>query len=223
MDTMKILLGATIALLLAALVMSWNGMRDGVKNAPEEEIARMRKQLDELRVETERIQLEKQLQQLRESTPPPAPAPAGPSSAEMEAMRLELAAKEAALREAELEKERAERDAEAYKDEAGIVGRTVLEQSDNELRRARLIGNALLMGRITEYLDDSELGGFATFEVLMPENVRVGDTLAIRRNTGILGLLKVSDITPEGGIANPMPGFGPVKPQPGDELILPPD
>ena len=65
MDTMKILLGATIALLLAALVMSWNGMRDGVKNAPEEEIARMRKQLDELRVETERIQLEKQLQQAR--------------------------------------------------------------------------------------------------------------------------------------------------------------
>jgi hypothetical protein len=29
-------------------------------------------------------------------------------------------------------------------------------------------------------------------------------------------------VTPEGGIADPMPGFGPIDPMPGDELILPP-
>ena len=45
-----------------------------------------------------------------------------------------------------------------------------------------------------------ELGG-DTFDVLMPEQVQVGVTLAIRRKTGILGLLKVSDVTAEGGIA----------------------
>jgi hypothetical protein len=56
----------------------------------------------------------------------------------------------------------------------------------------------------------------------MPDQVQTGVTIAIRRKTGILGQLKISDVTAEGAIANPLPGFGPVKPQVGDELILPP-
>ena len=57
---------------------------------------------------------------------------------------------------------------------------------------------------------------------IMPEQVQTGAIVAIRRKTGILGQLKVSDVTAEGAIANPLPGFGPVQPQVGDELILPP-
>jgi hypothetical protein len=56
----------------------------------------------------------------------------------------------------------------------------------------------------------------------MPEQVQPGAILAIRRNTGILGQVKVSDVTAEGAIASPMPGFGPVEPKVGDELIIPP-
>ncbi len=48
------------------------------------------------------------------------------------------------------------------------------------------------------------------------------DLKPIRRKTGILGQLKVSDVTAEGAIANPLPGFGPIQPKVGDELILPP-
>jgi hypothetical protein len=58
--------------------------------------------------------------------------------------------------------------------------------------------------------------------VLLPEQIQAGVIVAIRRQTGILGQFKVSDITAEGAIANPLPGFGQVKPQVGDELILPP-
>jgi len=85
-----------------------------------------------------------------------------------------------------------------------------------------MISQSLLIGRVKEYVEDPALGGFVTFEVLMPEQVQSGAVVAIRRKTGILGQLKVSDVSAEGAIANPLPGFGPVKPIMGDELILPP-
>ena len=75
---------------------------------------------------------------------------------------------------------------------------------------------------LSEYIISAELGGFATIEVVMPEHVQAGSILAIRRNTGILGRVTVTDVTAQGAIASPMPGFGPVEPQAGDELIIPP-
>lgn len=217
---MKLLLGATIALLLGALVMSWQGMRQGVENAPADELARLRAQVKELRAEQDRIQLEKQIQQLKATTPEQPAVTA--SSAEMEAMKAQLAANQAALAEIEAERERAARDARAAIEEEGLLSQRDLERGDSELRRARLIADALLIGRVQEYVEDAEYGGFITFQILMPEQVQPGTVLAIRRKTGILGQLQVSDVTPEGGIANPLPGFGPISPEVGDELILPP-
>ena len=214
---MTILLAATFALLLAAVVLSFQGMKDGVRNAPKDEIARLQSQLDQLRLEQDRLALEKQLQQVRSN---PVPETAGPS--DLEKMRAELAAKEAELARLAEEKADAEKKAETYRDEAGFIGGRELEKKDDELRRARLIRDALLIGRIREYVANPELGGFATIEVIMPEQVQTGAILAIRRNTGILGRVKVSDVTVEGAIASPMPGFCPVEPQAGDELIIPP-
>jgi hypothetical protein len=216
-NTTTILLGATFALLLAALVLSFQGMKEGVKNAPQEEIARLQTQLDQLRLQQDNLALEKQLQQLRSN---PVPETADPS--DMEKMRTELAAKEAEMARLAEEKADAEKKAETYRDEAGFIGGRELEKNDNELRRARLIRDALLIGRISEYVVSPEVGGFATIEVVMPEQVQPGAILAIRRNTGILGQVKVSDVTAEGAIASPMPGFGPVEPKAGDELIIPP-
>ncbi len=217
---MKILLGATVALLLGALIMSWQATKEGVRNTPSDELARLQKQVEELREQQDRLQIEKQLLELRSM--PEAAQPAPPSTTELDAMKAELAAKDAALLEIEAEKEKAERDADVYRDEAGLVGQRTLESGDNELRRARLIRDALLIGRVTEYVEDPEYGGFITLELIMPENVQIGTVLAIRRKTGILGQIKVSDVTPEGAIANPLPGIAQVKPEPGDELILPP-
>jgi hypothetical protein len=218
MDTMKLLLGATVALLLGALAVSWQGMTIGVKNTSPAEIARLKAQVAELRQEQERLQLEKQIQMLKAATPV-VPTPAV-NPAEIEDMKNQLEAGK--LRLAEIEAERAERDAKVAQDEEGELAARDLENADTELKRARMISQALLIGKVKEYVEDAEFGGFITFDVLMPEQVQVGVTLAIRRKTGILGLLKVSDVTAEGGIANPLPGFGPVQPQIGDELILPP-
>lgn len=216
MDTMKLLLGATIALLLGALAVSWQGMNQGVKNTPPDEIARLQKQVKELRAEQDNLKMQRDLQQLRsESVQTPA-------NSELETMKLQVAQNKLALEEIELRKEAEARDKKVADLEEVEMDKRGLESNDSELRRARMISEALLVGRIKEYVEDAQYGGFVTFDVLLPEQIQAGVIVAIRRKTGILGQLKVSDITSEGAIANPLPGFGQVKPQVGDELILPP-
>jgi hypothetical protein len=215
MDTMKLLLGATIALLLGALAVSWQGMKTGVRHSPADEIARLEKQVKELRAEQDNLRMQRDIQNLRSTaTDPTAPA----TSADVEALKLQLAQNKQALEDAVKEARN-----KKVADEEELLGdQRNLEGKDPEFKRARMISQALLIGKVKEYVEDAALGGFVTFEVLMPEQVQTGTVLAIRRKTGILGQLKVSDVTVEGAIANPLPGFGPVKPAVGDELILPP-
>lgn len=221
MNTLTILLGATFGLLLVAVLINFSGMKEGVANAPADEVARLRKQLDQLQVEQERLNLNQQLKEVRSNPAPPAAPPAAAPS-ELDAMKAQLAAVEAEKEALQAEKELAEKQADTFKEEAGLIGQRDLEKSDDELRRARLIRDALLIGRITQYVTNPDIGGFATVEILLPEHVQVGTVLAIRRNTGILGKLEITDLTAEGGIGNPMPGFGPIEPEEGDELIIPP-
>ncbi|MCB1133707.1 MAG: hypothetical protein KDN05_21490 [Verrucomicrobiae bacterium] len=215
---MKLLLGATVALLLGALAVSWQGMKQGVADTSPDELERLKKQITELRREQDNLKMQRELQQLQAATP----APASPelNAADIAAMKAELEAGKAALQE--LEAEKAERDAKVEQDEEGLLAQRNLESGDTELRRARMIAEALLVAKVREYVEDPDYGGFATIDVMMPEQVQPGTILAIRRKTGILGQLKVSDVSAEGAIANPLPGFGPIEPQPGDELILPP-
>ena len=217
---MKLLLGATVALLLGALAMSWQGMNNGIKNTSSDELSRLKKQVAELRQEQDNLQLEKHLQQLKASTPT-APT-AAVNAAEFEAIKAQAEANKLALDQLVADQGNAKRDAKVAQDEEGLLSQRDLEKGDSELRRARMIGEALLIGRVKEYVEDAQVGGFITFEIAMPEQVQVGTILAIRRKTGILGKLKVSDVTAEGGIANPLPGFGPIQPKAGDEIILPP-
>ena len=223
MDTMKLLLGATIALLLAAIVMSYQQSRQQVANAAPDELQRLRQQLDELRLEQERIEIERRAREFRDRQPLnlPGTGQAPANNPEVEAMKAELAAKEAALRALEEEKARAQRDAEVYRDEAGLLGQRKLESGDRELQRARMISDALLVARITGFTED-EFGGFVTIELLMPELVQPNETLAIRRGTGILGYITVTTIEGREAGGNPQPGVGPIDPRAGDELIIPP-
>lgn len=220
MDSIKFLLGATCALLLVAVVASWQNMSKGVSNAPADEIERFRRQIAELRAEQDKLKLEKQRIELR-SAAPVAP-PASPSAAELELLRLQM--EQEKLEKAKAEEEAKNGNKQLAIEEEGLMEQRKLESKDTELRRARLIAQALLIGKITEYIEDAESGSFITFQVLAPQGVSLdpGTTIAIRRKTGILNQFKISEVTPEGGIANPLPGFGDLKPEIGDELILPP-
>ncbi|RYD40582.1 MAG: hypothetical protein EOP85_14020 [Verrucomicrobiaceae bacterium] len=217
MDTMKLLLGATVALLLGALAVSWQGMNNGVKNTSPDEIARLEKQIRELRLEQDKLETQRRTEQLRTEL---ATTSTQPSATDLEAMKAEMEAGKEALRK--IEEENAKRDAKVSQDEEGLIEQRKLESKDSELRRARMISEALLIGKVSEYVEDPQYGGFITFEILMPDQVQSGVTVAIRRKTGILGQLKVTDVSADGAIASPLPGFGPVAPQVGDELILPP-
>jgi hypothetical protein len=220
MDTMKLLLGATIALLLGALAVSWQGMTTGVKNTSPDEVARLEKQIKELRAEQDNLKMQRDLQLLRSEPIPSAAVTPERNAAEIEIMKAQMEAGKLAIQK--LEAEKALRNASVADAEELEMDRRNLESGDSELRRARMISEALLIGRVKEFVEDAEMGGFVTFEVLMPEQVQSGVTVAIRRKTGILGLLKVSQVEMDGAIANPLPGFGPIMPQVGDELILPP-
>lgn len=219
MDTVKYLLGATCALLLVAVVASWQNMTKGVRDTPAEEMERFRKQLAELRAEQDKLKLEKQRIELLSTARPVVPQPA-PNATEIEALRQQWEEEQKAQSESEKQKD----DKKLAMEEEGLLLQKNLENSDRELRRARLIAEALLVGKIREYVEDAEIGSFITFDILAPAEVSLdpGTIIAIRRKTGILSQFKIAEISPEGGIANPLPGFGDVKPQIGDELILPP-
>jgi hypothetical protein len=225
MDTMKLLLGATVALLLGALAMSWQGLKQGEKNAPPEEVARIQREIAEMKLEHERLKLEMERQTLRNGAAPIQVAPVAPAPVvDPDALEAQLAAKEAELAKVQKDKSKAERDMKTYRDEAGIIAQRELEKNDTELKRGRLIAQALLVGRVHEYVEDPKTGGIAVIEIAMPQQVEVkaGTVLAIRRNNGLLGQLKVTSVEPEGAIASPVTAFEAAKPQPGDELIVPP-
>lgn len=213
MDTLKILLGATVALLLGALAVSYKNSPAPAKSAEKSEVLEIQRKLQELQIEQDRLETLRQ-RRIMEEAATPAPVETAPP-AEIAAMQQQIAM-------LQLEKEKAERDAETADKEAAFVGGKMLENRDQELRRARMIKDSMLIARIKEWVSDPEFGGFATLDVLMQQNVQPGTVLCIRRNTGILGRLRVSDVSIEGAIANPVGTFPEAQPQPGDELILEP-
>ncbi len=233
MDTMKILLGATVALLLAAVVLSWQQMRERSAHPAPDDLARVEQQIAELRLEQQRLEAERELQALRAQ---PAPAPAAAAAADTEPAAApggdKISELEERLRDAEQqlaaktdETAKLERDKEVAENEAGLIAQVDLERRDKELRRARQISQALLIATVVEYVENPDVGSFAVIEIQRPENVQSGTVLDLRRNTGILGKLRVGDITGSEAIANPIPESfqgGSVQIQPGDELIIPP-
>ena len=64
MDTIKILLAATIALLIGAFGWNWLEQREQVKNSPASELARIQKQLAEIKREEQNLIAEKQLRDM---------------------------------------------------------------------------------------------------------------------------------------------------------------
>lgn len=215
MDTIKILLSLTVALLLGALAMSWKGFQQDQKETPKDELAEVQRQIDQIRIERERLKLERERLLLGEvagtgaaaSVPSaaasPAPAPAVPP---MEVIP-EVAAPPAAL-------------PPPPADPASPADPVPPAPAGSD-ERARKIAAAPAVAKITEWVDDPQLGAFATIEVKDPA-LKAGAVICVRRNSGILGRLKVSEVTDQGGIANAVSQFPGVKPQAGDELILEP-
>lgn len=217
MDTLKILLGVTIALLLGALGMTWQNQKNQVQNTDKDELAELNRKIDEISRHNEIIQRE--TQRLSLAAQNQAQIEQENKTAELERMREEL-------RRAEEERKAAEALAQTDSDltnrEGAFKDGMDARSRNKEARRAEMIRNALVIARVQEWVSDAQLGDFGTIQVVMPENVQQNTVLLVRRNNGILGKLKVSEVNLEGAIVNPITAFDAVKPQTGDELILEP-
>lgn len=236
MDTLKILLGATLALLVGALIVFVNNMNEGMADEDPEEISEMRRQLKEMDQELTRMREEKERRSLGKAVARPdsggtaATEPAGSGSvdsgdggtemSEAEMSESEVRDLEERLKKLESDAEGARDDAERAEAEANLLAGREMEDRDKVQRRARIIRDAMVVATVQEWVENPELGSVAAIEIQSESNVQSGTVLAIRRNSGILGKLKVARVTQEGAIANPMTVFDEVKPQPGDELIL---
>ncbi len=224
MDTLKILLAATVALLVGALAVALNKNSSG-KDGDKTELAQIQLEIEKLRMERENLEQQRQLQTLRDATrvpvaPPVAAAPAINDQAAMDKIR-ELEAANAAL---EASNAKNERKVDVLDKEAAYMsgaGAAILSGHDKSERRIRQVANAMLMASVKEWHDD-ELGGFAVVNIVENDKVQVGTVLSVRRNSGILGKIRIESITGEGVVASAATGFPGPKPEAGDDLILDP-
>ena len=208
MDTIKILLGMTVALLLGALAMSWKNFRQDVRATPKKELAEVNRQIAELELQRKQIQEEKdRMMQGLPLTPkstPPGVTPAIP----------EVAPQNVPDTGAVFGQDVAAADVTPEEPDKPAV-------MDPEVR-AKAIAAAPVVAKIKQWVEDPNFGVFATLQVIDAGAVKAGSVLCVRRSTGILGKLKVSEVAPEEALANPTAVFGDVKPKAGDELIVEP-
>jgi hypothetical protein len=222
MNMMSVLLGATGVLLVAALALSFGSLNTGLgKDSTKDEIALLRAEVQAIRQQEDTLQALRQGKTIAPTSP--VTTFVLPShTAEDDAI---LAAQNDALKEQieSLEEQVAdsEKKADVYRDEAGFIGQTILENNNSDQRRARLVREALLIATVTEW---AEAEGFAVITIQRPDLVQEGSILGIRRNNGVLGQVQISQIY-EGGQATADPHLFPgglIDIQPGDELIVPP-
>jgi hypothetical protein len=208
MDTIKILLSLTVALLLGALAMSWKGFQSDQRDTPADELAEVRREIDQIRVERERLKLERERLLLGDVAGRAAAVPV-PAATSVPAVPPLAVIPESAAAGPPAALPPPPADPPAPVVPAGG-------------ERAKMIAAAAVVAKVTEWVEDPKLGAFATIELVNPAAVPAGTVICVRRNSGILGKLKVAEVTPEGAIANALSPFSGVKPQAGDELIVEP-
>lgn len=215
MNMMSVLLGATGLLLVAALILSVGSMNSGTDP----------KELAALRAEAELLNsAERELALYRNTGTPISPTTLSIEEANRAAEdAARIASLEAEIAEKEEETNKVAKQADIYKEEAGLIAQRDIEKTDKDGRRARIIQEALLIATVTGYSIDD---GFAVVNIQRHDNAQEGSKLAIRRNAGIIGHLKISSLYPDSqAVADPVPGSflgGNIDIQAGDELIIPP-
>lgn len=221
MDTIKILLGATVAVLLGALAMSWKNFRIEEKNAPDEELKKIETQIAEIHLERERLRLER-MKILGGELPPPVAAP--------EAVADPAAVPETGASYGGETEGEASTPPDALPPPpadlpTATAGNAATSEEDgpaplaNETQRADAIKNAPVVAKVGQWVED---GAFAVVQIVDADAAKSGAILCVRRNSGILGRLKVGDVEGGEAIASATAAFPGPKPQPGDELIVEP-
>jgi hypothetical protein len=210
MDTIKLLLGMTVALLVGALAMSWKNFRQDVRATPKKEMAELQRQIAEI------DQQQKQLQEERERlmagqplTPKASPSQGIPATPVPQVSPKDVPETGAVFGD----------DLPPQETTPETPGKPAMPSPED---RAKAIAAAPVVAKIKEWLEDPSLGTIVTVEVVNAAAVKAETVLCVRRGTGILGRLKVSEVAGVEALASPSAVFGDVKPKAGDELIVEP-
>lgn len=214
MNITQILLGATAALLLAALGFSYMSMRNG-----EDGDNRKQRAVELLQ---ENASYKAELKRLKSGQPLTSPVVPVEPPAQISVDKLkEIEIQNQLLREQVL---RSEKKVQQAEEETLAMNERHVQKHDKAARRARLIAQAMLMAQVKEVAEQE--GIFViVLDVKMPQSVNVNTELAIRRGTGIIGRIMVSNMEEGAVFADPLPGTfpgGSVDVKVGDELIIPP-
>jgi len=215
MDTIKILLGMTVALLVGALAMSWKNFRQDVRETPKKELAEVHRQIAE--IEQQRKLLQEEKERMMQGLPLSPQATAGGSPAIPDAVP-QIAPQDVPETGA------------VFGDDVPTPETTPAatpEVPDRPLaaspeNRAKAIAAAPVVAKIKEWAEDPKMGTFVTIQVIDTGAVKPETVLCVRRGTGILCKLKVGEVDGGEALVNPMAVFGDVKPKVGDELIVEP-
>lgn len=214
MNITQILLGSTAAMLLAALILSYGAMKGG-----EAEDGRKHSATELMQ---ENVRLQSEIDRLRQGLPVASAVTQVelPESVSKSKLR-EIEGQNELLRQQLAEAEKKKQQAEA---ETLAMNQRQSGKLNKEERRARLIAQAMLMAQVKEVAEQEGIY-VIVLDVKVPQAVRMNTELAVRRGTGIIGRLTVSNIAEGNVFADPLPGTfpsGQVDVKVGDELIIPP-
>ncbi|MEK7950860.1 hypothetical protein [Luteolibacter soli] len=208
MDTIKILLGMITALLVGALAMSWKNFRQEVRDTPKKELGEVQRQIAEIEQQRKLLKEEKDRMMLgmplAQGQKAPSEAPAIP----------EVKPQDVPDTGAVFEDDVASKETTPEIPDKPAV--------PNAEERAKAIAATPAVGKIVQWVEDPNLGTFATLQVIDAAAVKADAVLSVRRGTGILGKLKVSEVEAAEAVASPTAVFGDVKPKEGDEVIVEP-
>jgi hypothetical protein len=222
MDTIKILLALTTAVLAAALAWSYSQQKEQSTKPPKDELARIEQQLAALAIEEKNIEHERHLRSLGIDVLSTSRQQQQKDAAAQQALTEKQEREAADAAKALLELEAKQSDKEFRNEEQGIVDLKKVEKNNKDFRNSNLILQALPMARVTEHVDDPELGNFVIFDIKVENVVNVDTVLALRRKDGIAGFVRVTSIQGVEGVAELLPGAGKFVPQVGEDLILDP-
>ena len=215
MNITHILLGSTAAMLIAALILSYSAMKGG-----EAEDGR-RTSAKALMEENFRLQAEIARMRTSQAYGGSPLAASAPQNMSVEKLG-ELEEQNRLLQEQIVTEKKKREQAEA---ETEVMTERESGKQNKEQRRAKLISVATLMAQVSEVAQDQGIY-VIVLDVKLPNQVREGRELAIRRGTGIIGRLVVSSIDIDDNVfADPLLGSfpgGKIDVKIGDELIVPP-
>ena len=211
MDTLKLLFYTALAALVAALGVSWKDFKKARAEEDPKKVYEISRQIAEIHKDQEKMQAERDRILGKEApkiaAPPAAREEAGPTPSEVDLAAID-AASSLSNPDAALPSE-------------GLVPAPP-PAAPVPQDRGRMISEAAAVAKIIEWVEDPQYGTICGMEVKDPAAVKIGSILAIRRNGGIIGRVKVGEVTPEGAVGNPSGILEDLKPQVGDELIVAP-